>query len=395
VGHDLIKYYGTYLSDYETAHPKDVVPYAILGTAHGASVAARAAAAPLRPGDRIQVWWPLEKNWFAGSVASVAEGEGTMDVKYDDGDTETLKMAAERWRRERLPSSLPSKKRRPRDADGAGGVGPGTFAQDCVLPAGSKRKRGQQPGGHWRDYVPTDAAFRSAGGAGAAGPAPGCETAMPLYAPLGLGQAGLARLRARAERQRVLGLAPVTRRSAAFFASAEGPGCGFPPASSVAHWLQLRGFGALAPRFTAHEVDWEVLPLLTGEDLQELGVEDAAQRLELLVFVIKEHNARCAQEVEAQLGAMGAREGERFAGVNDSLEAQDEEEAQDQLAQDQQEDQARQQSAQLQLRTFAWNEQQEQATATAQAALLGEPQVVLAAPAAAQEQVPAVAEETA
>ena len=318
MGHDLIKYYSTYLSDYENAHPRDVVPYAILGSAGTASVAARAAQAQLQPGDRIQVWWPLEKNWFAGTVQNLCtEEEGSVVLSYDDGDIEKLKMGKERWRRERVPSGLPSKKRRVVE----GGELGGGHAEPTVLPDGSKRKRGAGTGVHWRDFVPTDEAFKPA-----APPPTGYAAA--LHPPPGLGEAGLARFRQKLERRRVIGSAPLTRRGAAFFAAvddAEGVG-GFGRAATVSVWLHQRGFSALQPLFDAHEVDWEVLPLLTGEDLEDLGLHDSAQRRELLVYVHREYNSRCVQRSQAELELATEREGERIAGVNDGEDEEEEEE---------------------------------------------------------------------
>ncbi len=93
MGHDLIKYYATYLAGYEDAHPKDVIPFGVNGVPHGASAAARAAAAPLCVGDRIQVWAPAEKVWRTVTVAALGEGEGVVTVSYEDGDSETLHMA--------------------------------------------------------------------------------------------------------------------------------------------------------------------------------------------------------------------------------------------------------------------------------------------------------------
>jgi hypothetical protein len=116
--------------------------------------------------------------------------------------------------------------------------------------------------------------------------------------------------------RRVLGLAPVTRRSAAFFAAAD-EAAGYGDAQDVPDWLARRGFGALCPLFDAHLVDWETLPLLTGEDLRDIGVADSAQRLELLIHITREYNARAAAEVAAELDAASEGEGERLAGVND------------------------------------------------------------------------------
>ena len=101
----------------------------------------------------------------------------------------------------------------------------------------------------------------------------------------------------------------------------------FPPASSVAHWLQLRGFAVLAPLFEAHEIDMEVLPQLTGEDLEDMGLADFRTRIELLVHVTQECNSRAMDEVDADLDAMTEKQGERLAGVRETTLAVEVEEA--------------------------------------------------------------------
>lgn len=98
----------------------------------------------------------------------------------------------------------------------------------------------------------------------------------------------------------------------------------YPAASSVAHWLALRGFAALAPLFDAHEVDWEALPLLTGEDLEDMGLHDFRTRIELLVHVTQESNARAMDEVHADLEGLTEKQGERLAGVRETALAAEE-----------------------------------------------------------------------
>ena len=92
----------------------------------------------------------------------------------------------------------------------------------------------------------------------------------------------------------------------------------YPPASSVPHWLALRGFAALAPLFDAHEIDMEVLPQLTGEDLEDMGLHDFRTRVELLVHVTQESNARAMAEVHAELDGLTETQGERLAGVREA-----------------------------------------------------------------------------
>jgi hypothetical protein len=50
----------------------------------------------------------------------------------------------------------------------------------------------------------------------------------------------------------------------------------------VAAWLQGLGLERYAPAFRDNEVDWEVLPKLTSEDLREIGVAAIGHRRKLL-----------------------------------------------------------------------------------------------------------------
>jgi class 3 adenylate cyclase len=50
----------------------------------------------------------------------------------------------------------------------------------------------------------------------------------------------------------------------------------------VAAWLQGLGLERYAPAFRDNEIDWEVLPKLTSEDLREIGVAAIGHRRKLL-----------------------------------------------------------------------------------------------------------------
>src|SRR5215467_13442698 len=50
----------------------------------------------------------------------------------------------------------------------------------------------------------------------------------------------------------------------------------------VAAWLQGLGLGRYVPAFRDNEIDWEVLPKLTSEDLREIGVAAIGHRRKLL-----------------------------------------------------------------------------------------------------------------
>ena len=50
----------------------------------------------------------------------------------------------------------------------------------------------------------------------------------------------------------------------------------------VAAWLQGLGLERYVPAFRDNEIDWEVLPKLTFEDLREIGVAAIGHRRKLL-----------------------------------------------------------------------------------------------------------------
>jgi hypothetical protein len=50
----------------------------------------------------------------------------------------------------------------------------------------------------------------------------------------------------------------------------------------VEAWLQSLGLERYVPAFRDNEIDWEVLPKLTSEDLKEIGVAAVGHRRKLL-----------------------------------------------------------------------------------------------------------------
>src|SRR5437763_12036786 len=51
---------------------------------------------------------------------------------------------------------------------------------------------------------------------------------------------------------------------------------------NVAAWLQSLGLERYEPMFRDNEIDWEVLPRLTSEDLKEIGIAAIGHRRKLL-----------------------------------------------------------------------------------------------------------------
>lgn len=50
-------------------------------------------------GQRIQVWWPLDKAYYEGVVKSYDSAKKLHTVLYNDGDIEQLNMAKEKWKK--------------------------------------------------------------------------------------------------------------------------------------------------------------------------------------------------------------------------------------------------------------------------------------------------------
>ena len=59
--------------------------------------APRGDASSVRLGDRIRVWWPLDKEFYNGTVASYDEEKERWSVIYDDGDAEIINLLSEHW----------------------------------------------------------------------------------------------------------------------------------------------------------------------------------------------------------------------------------------------------------------------------------------------------------
>ena len=53
-------------------------------------------------GMRIEVYWPLEKKFFSGTLVEYNSGTGKYRIDYDDGDSEDLNLSKEKWKE--LPS---------------------------------------------------------------------------------------------------------------------------------------------------------------------------------------------------------------------------------------------------------------------------------------------------
>ena len=52
----------------------------------------------LQIGDKIEVCWPLDNQYYHLSVSDYSETTGKHRISYDDGQVENLKMKEENWR---------------------------------------------------------------------------------------------------------------------------------------------------------------------------------------------------------------------------------------------------------------------------------------------------------
>ncbi|KAM0917721.1 hypothetical protein ACQ4PT_009179 [Festuca glaucescens] len=83
-------------------------------------------------GQRIKVWWPLDKAYYEGVVKSYDSAKKMHTVLYDDGEIEQLNMAKEKWKR--IESNGSSIKQQKKDL-------PGTNqgrAQEARTPSSTK-----------------------------------------------------------------------------------------------------------------------------------------------------------------------------------------------------------------------------------------------------------------
>lgn len=59
-------------------------------------------------GDRISVYWPLDEQYYSGTVDAI-QPNGLHTIKYDDNDVETLDLSKDTWRNETSVFSMASK----------------------------------------------------------------------------------------------------------------------------------------------------------------------------------------------------------------------------------------------------------------------------------------------
>eukprot|EP00854_Cymbomonas_tetramitiformis_P006619 gene6619-7926_t len=118
IGHDLINHYKTFLAEYEVDHAEDITCSTEYRLQH------------MPPVDsKIEVFWPGDGMWYAGTIEAYHPSTNMHRVEYDDGDTELLDLNKEVFRLE---------------GDPQGRIGPPLDSVEGHKPnraAGNKRKR--------------------------------------------------------------------------------------------------------------------------------------------------------------------------------------------------------------------------------------------------------------
>src|SRR5438445_10930941 len=79
----------------------------------------------------------------------------------------------------------------------------------------------------------------------------------------------------------------------------------------VAAWLQGLGLERYVPAFRDNEIDWEVLPKLTSEDLREIGVIAIGHRRKLLDAIAALSAPVSTSAVTAVIDASASADAER------------------------------------------------------------------------------------
>ncbi|CAH2072047.1 unnamed protein product [Thlaspi arvense] len=77
-------------------HPKLKKPLLVIGQTPSPPLSAQITYGDEVVGKQVRVYWPLDKNWYDGSVTSYHKVEGKHVVEYDDGEEESLDLGKEK-----------------------------------------------------------------------------------------------------------------------------------------------------------------------------------------------------------------------------------------------------------------------------------------------------------
>lgn len=238
--------------------------------------APRGDASSVRLGDRIRVWWPLDKEFYNGTVVSYDEEKERWSVIYDDGDAEKINLLSEHW------SVLPP---------GVNGEPPHEdlpplIGRD-VEHAGDKRKREAGWVAAKEQAQPKQSKQGKVHSIVVRGPAPPAEqgtvapTAQYQDQQKGGGQPREVRSPKRnaaiaAAAGITAAMSPSKQKALDAPATINGPPSG---GLDVDGWLAAEGFPKVySVVFARHNVTIDLLTELTYEDLAEIGVIKVGDR---------------------------------------------------------------------------------------------------------------------
>ena len=86
---------------------------------------------------------------------------------------------------------------------------------------------------------------------------------------------------------------------------------------NIADWLEGLGLGQYAPAFGEHEIDREILPRLTSDDLKELGIIAIGHRRRLLDAIAALDAAPAPPAAEAADATPPTTAERRHDGIDD------------------------------------------------------------------------------
>lgn len=194
----------------------------------------------VKPGQRVSIYWHDDQQWYSGIIQRTSADGAFHTVAYDDGDVESLDLLEETFRLDDATATQ-------RDEEMQDGTQAGANLGHALS---EKREKRQAAMPKRPESLPAQqhgkgrqAQQQSKGGGGH--------------------QGGSKRKKGGAERER--------ERSAAHLR-----------AQSVKEWLESLGLSKYLSVFELNEVDMDVLPYLTLEDLRDMPVRAIGPRRKML-----------------------------------------------------------------------------------------------------------------
>ncbi|KAK3238507.1 hypothetical protein CYMTET_51485 [Cymbomonas tetramitiformis] len=279
IGHDLINHYKTFLAEYEVDHAEDITCSTEYRLQH------------MPPVDsKIEVFWPGDGMWYAGTIEAYHPSTNMHRVEYDDGDTELLDLNKEVFRLE---------------GDPQGRIGPPLDSVEGHKPnraAGNKRKRNAN------DLA---GAHKSAQAGGKKNGDSLVKKVKKIKCinkkadiDLAIREFGLheqsALVETAAEVLQDLAAMPIQPQCLLCQCPSEQES-----SPQLRDWLEANGWGKYLPLFELNEVDEDVLPMLEEVDLKDMPIKAVGVRRHMLVLIeeLRSHIAGDTDEMKETKGA--------------------------------------------------------------------------------------------